>query len=144
MLHKLDKNRAGFTLVEIMTVVAIIALLATIAAPNFLRARKRSQASWLLEELRVIDTAKETWAAENSKTKGDPVVWNDLVPYFKAGSRLATMGDPPRDILGNVIATNNVDEPPTIAQNTYDNFADVLGANPQSFWGSFYAADGGS
>ena len=43
MLQKLNKNRGGFTLVEIMIVVAIIALLAAIAVPNFLRARKRSQ-----------------------------------------------------------------------------------------------------
>ena len=45
MLNKLNKRRGGFTLVEIMIVVAIIALLAAIAVPGFLRARKRSQAS---------------------------------------------------------------------------------------------------
>lgn len=140
MLYKLNKNRAGFTLVEIMTVVAIIALLATIAAPNFLRARKRAQASWLLEEMRIIDGAKDVWAAENNKGRGTQVTWNDLVPYFKSGSRLAAMTDPPRDILGNIIATNGVNEPPTIAQSTYDEFFEVLGTNPESFWGSFYSA----
>ena len=46
MLNKLNKRREGFTLVEIMIVVAIIALLAAIAVPGFLRARKRSQASF--------------------------------------------------------------------------------------------------
>ncbi|HEY2101633.1 MAG TPA: prepilin-type N-terminal cleavage/methylation domain-containing protein, partial [Chthoniobacterales bacterium] len=45
MLNKLNKRRGGFTLVEIMIVVAIIALLAAIAVPGFLRARKRSQAT---------------------------------------------------------------------------------------------------
>ena len=57
MLQKLNKNRGGFTLVEIMIVVAIIALLAAIAVPNFLRARKRSQATRILEDLRIIDSA---------------------------------------------------------------------------------------
>ena len=53
MLTKLNTRRGGFTLVEIMIVVAIIALLAAIAVPNFLRARKRSQATRCLEDLRI-------------------------------------------------------------------------------------------
>ena len=57
MLNKLTKNRGGFTLVEIMIVVAIIALLAAIAVPNFLRARKRSQAARIMDDLRMIDNA---------------------------------------------------------------------------------------
>ena len=55
MLRKLNTKHAGFTLVEIMIVVAIIALLASIAVPNFLRSRKRSQATHVLErEARVF------------------------------------------------------------------------------------------
>ena len=65
MLQKLNKNRGGFTLVEIMIVVAIIALLAAIAVPNFLRARKRSQATRILEDLRMIDSAVDQYAIEN-------------------------------------------------------------------------------
>ena len=57
MLNKLNKRRGGFTLVEIMIVVAIIALLAAIAVPGFLRARKRSQASRIINDLRLIDSA---------------------------------------------------------------------------------------
>ena len=57
MLTKLNRKHAGFTLVEIMIVVAIIALLAAIAVPGFLRARKRSQASKILNDLRMIDAA---------------------------------------------------------------------------------------
>ncbi len=52
MFKKLQTKHAGFTLVEIMIVVAIIALLAAIAVPGFLRARKRSQASRILNDLR--------------------------------------------------------------------------------------------
>ena len=66
MLQKLNKNRGGFTLVEIMIVVAIIALLAAIAVPNFLRARKRSQATRILEDLRQIDSAIDQYAIEEN------------------------------------------------------------------------------
>ena len=68
MLQKLNSRRGGFTLVEIMIVVAIIALLAAIAVPNFLRARKRSQATRILEDLRIIDSATDQYAIENNKT----------------------------------------------------------------------------
>ena len=57
MPRKLKSKYAGFTLVEIMIVVAIIALLAAIAVPGFLRARKRSQASKILNDLRMISGA---------------------------------------------------------------------------------------
>ena len=78
MLQKLNKNRGGFTLVEIMIVVAIIALLAAIAVPNFLRARKRSQATRILEDLRIIDSAIDQYAIENNKSGGATV---NVVPY---------------------------------------------------------------
>ena len=67
MLRKLTTKRAGFTLVEIMIVVAIIALLAAIAVPGFLRARKRSQASKILNDLRLISSAMDQYAIETNK-----------------------------------------------------------------------------
>ena len=70
MLNKLNNRRGGFTLVEIMIVVAIIALLAAIAVPGFLRARKRSQASRIINDLRLIDSAVDQYAIENNKTTG--------------------------------------------------------------------------
>ena len=70
MLNKLNKRRGGFTLVEIMIVVAIIALLAAIAVPGFLRARKRSQASRIINDLRLIDAAVDQYAIENNKATG--------------------------------------------------------------------------
>ena len=70
MLNKLNKRRGGFTLVEIMIVVAIIALLAAIAVPGFLRARKRSQASRIMNDLRLIDSAVDQYAIENNKASG--------------------------------------------------------------------------
>src|SRR5207244_9513822 len=78
----------GFTLVEIMIVVAIIALLAAIAVPGFMRARKRSQASRILNDLRIIDSAVDQYAIENNKKSNDTVDTADLTSYGKKGSPL--------------------------------------------------------
>src|SRR3954467_5494354 len=89
MLSKLHSRRSGFTLVEIMIVVAIIALLAAIAVPSFLRARKRSQATATLETLRLLDGAKDQYAIENGK--GDLLLVpgpDDLKAYVKPGTKL--------------------------------------------------------
>src|SRR5438046_6178201 len=88
MLNKLNKRRGGFTLVEIMIVVAIIALLAAIAVPGFLRARKRSQASRILNDLRMIDAAVDQYAIETNRSTGFTVGTNDWVTYLKKGSQL--------------------------------------------------------
>src|SRR6185369_6186942 len=98
MLQKLNKNRGGFTLVEIMIVVAIIALLAAIAVPNFLRARKRSQATRILEDLRIIDSAIDQYAIETNKAGGATVNWTDVQSYLKKGSTLYNSGG--TDLLG--------------------------------------------
>ena len=63
-----------------MIVVAIIALLASIAVPNFLRARKRSQATRVLEDLRVLDNAVDQYAIENNKISGMHPIFSDLKP----------------------------------------------------------------
>ena len=93
MLQKLQKrNSGGFTLVEIMIVVAIIALLAAIAVPSFLRARKRSQATTVLNELRMIDAAIDQYAIETNQSDGDTVTWADVQMYLKDGSKLHGSG----------------------------------------------------
>ncbi len=85
-MNILNKNRGGFTLVEIMIVVAIIALLAAIAVPGFLRARKRSQASRMLNDLRLIDSAVDQYAIENNKFTGAIVGTAAWTAYMKKSS----------------------------------------------------------
>ncbi len=132
MLQKLNKNRVGFTLVEIMIVVAIIALLAAIAVPNFLRARKRSQATRILEDLRMIDAAIDQYAIETNKNTGASVGWSDVVLYLKAGSTLANSGT--NDLLGNSFGTFSVDSVPKVPAATFAALSDVA---PAEFWSPF-------
>src|SRR4051812_9814139 len=84
--------RRGFTLVEIMIVVAIIALLAAIAVPGFFRARKRSQATRILNDLRHIDSAVDQYALETNRIAGFTVTTPDWTRYLKAGTDLSASG----------------------------------------------------
>src|ERR1700759_3777852 len=93
-----SSRKRGFTLVETMIVVAIIALLAAIAVPGFLRARKRAQATKIINDLRLIDSAIDQYAIETNKATGATVDISDWTNYLKKGSVLYNTG---QDLFGD-------------------------------------------
>ena len=131
MKRKLSPASSGFTLVEIMIVVAIIALLAAIAVPGFLRARKRSQASRIINDLRLIDAAVDQYAIENSKSSGNLVNVSDWTNYLKKDTNLYLTGN---DILGNSFGPQAVDSLPAIPSASKAALSDVTDS---TFWSPY-------
>lgn len=131
MLNKLNKRRGGFTLVEIMIVVAIIALLAAIAVPGFLRARKRSQASRILNDLRLIDSAVDQYAIETNKASGVAVNVTDWTNYLKKGSVLYNTG---ADLFSVSYGNQTVDSLPRVPSTSKAALSDVADTN---FWSPY-------
>lgn len=117
-----------------MIVVAIIALLAAIALPGLQRARKRSQASSIKNDLRLIDAAVSQYAIETARKSGDAVFVDDWTEYVKAGTFLFDTGE---DLFGRDFGDQLVDRIPAVPQATYDNLSDVADA---AFWAPYLRA----
>jgi prepilin-type N-terminal cleavage/methylation domain-containing protein len=124
-------RRFGFTLVEIMIVAAVIALLAAICVPGFLRARKRTQATRVLEDLRLIDHAIDQYAVETNKSAGMSPTFTDLKVYVKANARLYNTG---RDIFNRRYGPFTVDSFPQVSRRTFIALSDVADTD---FWSPY-------
>ncbi len=105
--------------------------MAAIAVPGFLRARKRSQASKILNDLRMIDSAVDQYAIETSKSTGSTVAVTDWTNYVKKDSALYASGN---DLFGNSYGVQTVDSLPKVPTNAWDTLSDVADT---SFWSPY-------
>jgi len=133
MKRSQHRSQAGFTLVEIMIVVAIIGLLAALAVPGFIRSRNRSIAERCMNDCRVIDHAIDQWAIETGAKQGDGLSMN-ITAYVKGNNFpwVDPLGNP--YIFWSVGATQVSINPWTTAQlrdlnidwGNYNNFGSLV------------------
>jgi prepilin-type N-terminal cleavage/methylation domain-containing protein len=116
----------GFTLVEIMIVVAIIALLTAIAIPAFLQYRKDARRSLCINNLRLVDHAKEVLSIKNGWTSGHAIgadnaaIWSQLDVYID-GTNFLTCPDATGThyVYGNVDVTPECPVATTFTEHFY-------------------------
>jgi prepilin-type N-terminal cleavage/methylation domain-containing protein len=114
-MKALKFSKRGFTLIEIMIVVAIIGLLAAIAIPNFVHARTNSQQNACINNLRQIDGAKQNWALDNKVTPTVPPDPDQIQMYLGRGTdgSLPYCPADPLSAFGSSYSINSLQSPPT-------------------------------
>jgi len=118
-----QQNEEGFTLVEIMIVVAIIGLLASIAIPAYGRARQKAYKQTCIVNLHRIEGAMEEWATECRKQSDQQVTYDDIKVYMKHEIVCPAGGTTFADSYG----ISSVDSPPSCLRVTSGEFAHKLG-----------------
>jgi prepilin-type N-terminal cleavage/methylation domain-containing protein len=126
MLSKIRTNKSAFTLVEIMIVVAIIGLLAALAIPGFVKARKQSQGRRIINDVRQMDAAIDQWALEKGKKDGDDVVTSEAATYLKQAWK-------DNDLLNNAYTVSKVGTNQIKISGTTKTALDGVGID----WGTF-------
>jgi prepilin-type N-terminal cleavage/methylation domain-containing protein len=133
---KSQKHRLlGFSIVELMVVVAIIALVSAIALPSFMRARKRTAAVLILADMKALEEAKISYVVEHKLDAGDEVPWEAIRPLLKEGLKLAQQ-DTPKDRFGNLIEIGDAKATPKLSQDTIDELKEVA-PTQQHFWAEY-------
>lgn len=119
MISRTHNIKSAFTLVEIMIVLALIGLLATLMVPRFVKARKQSQGRRILSDVRLLDACIDRWAFETGKKDGDSVDTNAASVYMKTGWHAT-------DLLGNLYVVSKVGSNQiAISPETKDSLANV-------------------
>jgi len=131
MLNELNKKRGGFTLVEIISEEPRVGKVAAFAVPGFLRARKRSQATRILNDLRMIDSAVDQYAIETNRKTNDTVAIRDWTSYLKSGTVLYNTA---KDLLGDSYGAQTVDTLPGVPVSSFNSLSDVA---PKEFWSPY-------
>ena len=101
MINRIRRGRSAFTLVEIMIVVAIIGLLAALAIPGFVKARKQSQGRRIMNDCRQMDAAIDQWALETGQTDGATINTTGAATYLKTPWKV-------NDLLNNAFVVSTV------------------------------------
>jgi len=126
MISQIRSNKAAFTLVEIMIVVAIIGLLAALAVPGFVKARKQSQGRRILNDVRQMDAAIDQWALEQGRSDGDAINTTQASTYLKGSWRTT-------DLLGNTFTVNTVGSTQVVVSASTKTALTGVGID----WGSY-------
>lgn len=133
MFKKIKKEsyNPGFTLIEIMIVVAIIALITSISIPSIVRQHRKSQASVILKDLEIIEKSMDLFALEHGKNTDYPITFSEIKPYVKPRTNFFSQG---KDMLGNYYILSDLGTPPRLDQATHDLLDNYV---TEKFWGRF-------